>query len=182
MKADLGYRIIRKEMHRTVVFGGLCLASLLVLSAVSLAPAVARSSRQRQRMVELEEGIEVQQTLQPLFVNLLRLEQQGRLPEGLGYVRPVALKRERLLDFDEELVALAGAAGVEAAAVEVLTSTIARTDRVVAEAVFVGDFPAFRGVLLEMGRLEWVHAFKRIDLTGFADQEQMRVLFELALD
>lgn len=182
MKADLGTQIIRKEVTRTMVLGGACLAALLVLSAVSLYPATLKSRSQQQRIGSLENKIAVQEKLQPLFIALENAEEKAQLPKNLKYVRLAPLSRARLLDFDDEIETLAECLRISVVSVAVQASAIDRNDQVLVDAVFLGNFEDFRLLLLGMGQLEWVHAITRLEVSGYTDKEQLSMQFELALD
>lgn len=182
MKADLGAQMVRRERHRALVLGGACLASLLTLAAISLYPATKKSGTQQRRLEELEDLIEVQGLLRPLFVDLKKAKMRMILPEGLSYVQPVSLERKHLLDFDDEINALAAMCGVNVATMEVQAGAIERTDRILVNAVFIGDFSEFKQLLLGMGQLPWIHAFHQLEVAGYVDQEQLSVQFELAVD
>ncbi len=182
MKADLGTQIVRKEWQRTLVLTGACLVALLALAAVSLYPSAMKGIKTQAAIREVEDKIKIQQMLPSLFVDLVRAEKAARLPDGLKYVQPTALSRINLLDFQDEIIALAVQAGVSVVAVEIKANATEDKQHVLGDAVFVGDFLKFRKLLLGMGQLSWVDSFRRIEVLGFSDQEQLSVQFELAVD
>ncbi len=182
MKADLGTQIVRREWQHTILSIGAYLIALLALAAISLYPSAMKNVNQKAEIREVENNLKVQQVLHPLFVDLIQAEKAACLPDGLKYVQPLALPRVKLLGFQDEIIALAGRAGVSVVAVEIKAGTTKQKQHVLGDAVFSGDFLRFRQLLLGLGQLSWMDSFRSIEVLGLSDQEQLSVQFELAVD
>jgi hypothetical protein len=182
MKADLGSQLIDRESRRALTFAIIFLAGILLLCATGLFPAYAKGRQVQRRILSLKEERNVQQQLQPFIVALMTAEHAIMCPPELVHVEKSPLPRERLLDFDKQIIAMAEQFELKAVSVEVKVDAINRSDLVVVDARLTGDFNNFKGFLLSLGQVSWVQAFDSLEIIGEPNQEKMKVEFKMALE
>lgn len=182
MNADLGSQLIHRETRHTMTFALLCLTGVLVLCATGLFPSYAKGHQLQERISAINTERDIQQRIQPFLVALMAMEDAIECSVELGTIKQSPLPRERLLDFDEHIIALAERSTLKAVSVEVKIDEINRSDLVVVEAVLKGNYGKFHQFLLKLGQVPWVNEFQSVKISGEPNQEQMKVEFKLALE
>ncbi len=169
---------IKQANRRTILFGGLCLVTVLAGTFGLLYPQYQTAIAQNERLELLGLQIREQQALAPLFTELAR-RAQNKTPRELQTPPLEKLKRQATGDIAAVCRDIASSCDV---ALKNVRPEIGATNTMMLEVVFRGDFFHFRDLLLRLGNLPYLHGIEKISVASIQGGREIKLKLKIAHD